>query len=634
MVTSQNSFLKITILLFFILVFSFTIRLYGIKFGLPFGDYADEAGIPMTAVRILTDGDLNPHYFNYPPLTAYSIAAITGAINWLIKLIPIESLDKINLSTLAILIGRILSAIYGTGIVLLIFLISINLYSFETAIIASFFIAIQPALVLHSHLATVDMGLIFWILLVSYLLVIYTKSLNNIHLALAGLGTGLATAVKYNAAFLLLPISLTIFYFIAIKKKQVKKSIIYILLVAIFSIIIFIIVAPFTLLDFASFKSGLEWEIHHQKVGHYSVFNLTPTNIPPLLWGLKQHLITIWYKLGLLVILPSLGGLLLTIKKSSSAKLSFFSIPFFYFLIMIFSKNAPERYTMVIYPFIGILAASFIEKVSSLTKFKVVSLLVLGITLIIPSSSQTYELLNILEKPQTVQLVRQWFFKNVPPKCGIASDIYSGVWINASQGNQLKLSSLSRRTPEWYEKNKIHFLVRSSTIYQRDIVRAQQQLWRRKFYFWLERHCFLLKHFSGRKYDLFNPEIDVFLLRKELYSSQKSINQNVKIKVLLGSKPARRFSLLWNGSLVYNGNERVFTVLLPIFPLKQTDLGVLYFKNSQFIQIPDYDIRLTFQPSAFKNTNKHIVITPNKGKIGANNPFLFVFRESQNETKR
>lgn len=54
-----------------ILVVAISIRLLGIRYGLPYTFHTDEPTIVDRALRILRTGDYNPHFFNYSSLMIY-----------------------------------------------------------------------------------------------------------------------------------------------------------------------------------------------------------------------------------------------------------------------------------------------------------------------------------------------------------------------------------------------------------------------------------------------------------------------------------------------------------------------------------------------------------------------------------
>ena len=64
-----------SLILLLILAFAFFLRIWGVHFGLPYAYHADE---PIVIHHALAygSGDLNPHFFNIPPLVSYLLFAL------------------------------------------------------------------------------------------------------------------------------------------------------------------------------------------------------------------------------------------------------------------------------------------------------------------------------------------------------------------------------------------------------------------------------------------------------------------------------------------------------------------------------------------------------------------------------
>ncbi|MGD9346180.1 MAG: hypothetical protein PVH84_09980 [Candidatus Aminicenantes bacterium] len=59
-----------------ILLFAAIIRLIGVDYGLPYLYFPDEHHFTYPAFRILTDGDLNPHWFGHPGSIVIYVLAV------------------------------------------------------------------------------------------------------------------------------------------------------------------------------------------------------------------------------------------------------------------------------------------------------------------------------------------------------------------------------------------------------------------------------------------------------------------------------------------------------------------------------------------------------------------------------
>ena len=112
-----------------IILFGGFLRLYKLDFGLelPYVAHTDEPTQYNPAIRILTTGDLNPHFFNYPSLPIYLYSAVMragylvgrllGVYQSLADLQPVRTLQMsvgVYGTPQLLLLGRAASALFGT----------------------------------------------------------------------------------------------------------------------------------------------------------------------------------------------------------------------------------------------------------------------------------------------------------------------------------------------------------------------------------------------------------------------------------------------------------------------------------------------------------------------------------------
>ena len=135
-----------------IVLLALGLRLWGIKYGLPFAYQIDEERIYVRkAARMLDAGSLNPHYMHNPPLLTYLLQGIY-AIRYggsqahrLIGDVP----DREGL----FLIGRVVVALIGTVAVWLAFVAGRRLFDRRVGIVAALLMAVAFLPVFYSHVA-------------------------------------------------------------------------------------------------------------------------------------------------------------------------------------------------------------------------------------------------------------------------------------------------------------------------------------------------------------------------------------------------------------------------------------------------------------------------------------------------
>ena len=208
-------------LLLAILVVAFILRLWSVNFGLPYLYHADEP-IVVNHALAYGAGDFNPHFFKIPPLVSYLLFGCYGAFFMIGRITGFfhssQDLEQMFFldPTIFYLIARIVfGTLLGTSSVYLLWRIVKRFWDPKIALWASFFFAVNFLHVRDSHYIYSDIPLVFVLLLgftVNYRIAdgeIPTKSNGcsrpvKLHL-LAGAMIGLATAVKYNGAFLAIP---------------------------------------------------------------------------------------------------------------------------------------------------------------------------------------------------------------------------------------------------------------------------------------------------------------------------------------------------------------------------------------------------------------------------------------------
>jgi 4-amino-4-deoxy-L-arabinose transferase-like glycosyltransferase len=135
-----------------ILLGALVLRLWGIKYGLPFGYQIDEERVYVRkAVRMLDAGSLNPHYMHNPPLLTYLLEAIFAVryggseAHRLVGDVP----DRTGL----FLTARVVTALIGTLAVWLIFVAARRFFDRRTGLVAALLMAVAFLPIFYSHVA-------------------------------------------------------------------------------------------------------------------------------------------------------------------------------------------------------------------------------------------------------------------------------------------------------------------------------------------------------------------------------------------------------------------------------------------------------------------------------------------------
>ena len=214
-VMARVSVTRAAVALVGILALALGLRVWGLRFGLPYFEHPDEWAVADEAMRMLRTGEYTPFSYTYPPLYTYMQVGVAtfhflwGAGAGLYRT-PAD-IDPVRFYVWA----RALTALLGTGAVALTFLAGRSLYGRTAGLLAAALIAVMPAVAGDAHYVTTDTPAMFFTLLA--FLAIARLGVAPEHdggretlrstLALAfvaGFGVGIATATKWNAGALVI----------------------------------------------------------------------------------------------------------------------------------------------------------------------------------------------------------------------------------------------------------------------------------------------------------------------------------------------------------------------------------------------------------------------------------------------
>ncbi len=245
---------------------------YGMRADLPFSRFATEEEQVFYAVKF-GSGDLNPHYFLHPPFFAYGLCGLYGVsfvvgrvLGYVHSVADFERLFFTD-PTVFFLIARI--AVLGLGALglLLFYRLSLRLYKQElVALLAVGFLAVSPQHVIAAHYANTDIPVmvVAFLALMAITRVLQTGAMSS-YLMAGGL-IGLATATKYNAAWLGVALLMAHVIRTVSAKAPWRAVVCSPRLLAGMGVIVvgFIMGCPYALLDFPTFISSyrkLTWEL-------------------------------------------------------------------------------------------------------------------------------------------------------------------------------------------------------------------------------------------------------------------------------------------------------------------------------------------------------------------------------------
>ncbi len=264
----------IKIFLLLIIVTGILIRVLYIKSALPYIHNSDEMHNGTMIIQILQDGDFNPHYFNYPPLTTYLLLPF-----FVLNYFRLMSNGKLT-SLQDILIGRDTGfpgtishpSFYAVGrlaiillailSILLIYEVGKRYFNKKVGLISALILTFFSFHIRYSTVITPNMTVTFLVLLSLFLLSLYSEKGYLRYIIFAGLSAGLTVAAKYNSFLIIVPLILGILFY---SNKKLRD----IWIVSSSTAFGFFLGCPYAVLDFSTFLDHTGYDVWYYRVrGH------------------------------------------------------------------------------------------------------------------------------------------------------------------------------------------------------------------------------------------------------------------------------------------------------------------------------------------------------------------------------
>jgi hypothetical protein len=487
-----------------ILLLALSLRVYGITFGLPAPFHPDETPKFNAIAGMLARGDWHPRYFLHPSLLLYLTTFLTKLGLWLEPTSELNFLVRFN--------GRVISALFGSGSVALLYLIGKRLYGVKEGLIAALLLAVMPLHVTCSRYMKEDVLMLFWILAVTLVVLKSIDEKRGELLLLAGLFAGFSFGTKYSGALSSLIIAGAPFLLgrrFSLWPND-GKFFRYALFAAFFMAIGFIITTPYIVLDFPSVLKGMESERNHMLRGH---------NVPIDAWS-QYWMYHMWRSLlpgsgGITLLVGLLGvGFILRQRRVEDYWILGLLLLFYLPSEWVRSKPAPqaERYMVPVMPWLALLAGAFLTK-ANLARIRVPLTSLTLLSALLPTLLYAREL-----NSDTRVRLKKWMLSNIPLKSRVAIDYppYDPpLRMEEFQVVRFPPGQLLNSIAEGRLKNDADYLVLSSLMYDRFFSQPRGDGARRR----VIRDTFLQMEIlkeevpSFRTYGFNNPRVTLFRVK-------------------------------------------------------------------------------------------------------------------------
>jgi hypothetical protein len=463
-IIKANNIIKILLLIIF---FGVALRYYGIYNA----ENTDEYNEVIEALRV---GSGKFNYERWWKKGYQNILAVEYGIYYVVGYTfgkfdsPMDFADKIvsDMNPLFV-IGRYTTATLGILSILLLYVIGSKIYNKKIGLIASFLLTINSIHVWTSHLVNTDIPLLFFFLLSFYFVVQFYMSGKRIHYILAAFFGAFAINMK------VLGVGIAVIFILAhiMRSKEEGKGLKsylfnYEILFSLIAFLIgFIISNPPIIFGFKQFIDF-----------HFNVYSNTFNEVPYAEGSnaFFEYIILSIRELGVPLFLIVIAGLVCALIRRSN-----WDIILFVFIIIMFtilsgtSFLVQNRYLMILFPGLYLLAGRFIEFSLNSMKFYNRKLMILFALLLIafPAYNSLKYVIS-LTNPNTSKVSEQWIEENIPAGSKLLIDagktiITFGPRLNQSKENLEKKLNLIKnlKDGQTYDSPLVKIVDSYSSIY-------------------------------------------------------------------------------------------------------------------------------------------------------------------------
>ncbi len=396
-----------------VLAVSLGLRLWGVGHGLPYAYNTDENGHFVPKALAFFNSDFNPHYFNNPPAYTYLLYFVFSlwfggreAVTHAFTTHPSEVFE----------VARVTAALLGTLAVWLLYLAGARLVDRRVGLLAAALLGTAFLPVFYSHLALNDVPTLAPVTLSLLGTAGVLRRGRPVDYLIAGMGLGLAAATKYTGGIVLAPlVAAAAAQFLAPGGR--RSAMIGLVIAGVAALSGFLIANPYALLDFSSFRGGLN---HQSSVADEAAGKLGLTQTS----GILYYLWTLTWGLGWVPAVAALGGAVALWRDERRLVALLVPAPIIFLIFMGVQARYFGRWLMPILPLLCVLGAyAMFEVVGLLSRRRQAlrpTLAAVGVVALCAQAVvHSVHSGLILSRADTRNLTRTWLVAHVPARSKI-----------------------------------------------------------------------------------------------------------------------------------------------------------------------------------------------------------------------
>jgi hypothetical protein len=353
-------------------------------------------------------GVLDPHFADWPHLV-FNVTAL-----WLA---PLQLIGLVHDQASAYLAGRVLSALAGSVLVLLVFDFGRRAYGPLAGVLASTAMAVAFLPVRDSHFATPDIPLALACTLALYIAYRTIAAGGLAPLALNGIALGIAAGTKYNGALVFTAMAAAQLLRARLPELRLTLVIGRLAVIALIGITALAITSPFLVLDPSMTAHGLGYIVHH----------LGSATAPSIGWVELSR--ALWFGMDPALLLLGVIGAGYAAWRRSPADLILLAFVLVYFAVIGTGRSVFFRYADPLVPPLLLLGGRALADLAGAAREARVRWLAISaaiVVILVPSLLHDAAYDRLILQTDTRTLAYDWLQQHVPAGSVVAVPYFPG----------------------------------------------------------------------------------------------------------------------------------------------------------------------------------------------------------------